>query len=125
MTAFEAYWCGSWQTVERLRISDGTICMHVIDNKDQVIEETNISISNLRIRSRKATLSDCTCFLRPGLDICVLSTPHHTQDSDDDENPEPVHTESLAEENLEPVSHCLHFYTLFVWIIVCFFLREC
>ncbi|KAK7379409.1 hypothetical protein VNO80_04868 [Phaseolus coccineus] len=29
--------------------------------------------SDLRIRSRKATLSDCSTFLRRGIDICVLS----------------------------------------------------
>ncbi|KAH0850894.1 hypothetical protein HID58_095146 [Brassica napus] len=30
----------------------------------------------LRLRSRKATLNDCTCFLRPGIDVCVLYPLH-------------------------------------------------
>ena len=39
-------------------------------------------LSDIRIRSRKATLSDCSRFLRPGIDICVLSTPQRSNDSD-------------------------------------------
>ncbi|KAA8534022.1 hypothetical protein F0562_031539 [Nyssa sinensis] len=85
---FEAFCYGSWKTVERLRIKDGAITMHFVDSG--VVEEENIPISNLRIRSRRATLSDCTCFLRPGLDICVLSTPQHAENSGEEENLEPV-----------------------------------
>lgn len=70
---FEAYWWGSWQPVERLRIKDGIITMHVTDG-EKVMEE-NIPMPNLRLRSRKATVSDCSCLLRPGIDVCVLSTP--------------------------------------------------
>lgn len=96
LTAFEAFWCESWQTVERLRIRDGEIRMHVTD--DEAVIETTIPVSNLRIRSRKATVSDCTCFLRPGIDICVLSTSQHT------ENIENSGDENIELENPEPVS---------------------
>ncbi|KAI3517493.1 hypothetical protein L1887_16708 [Cichorium endivia] len=47
-------------------------------------------MSDLRIRSRKANLADCTCFLRPGIDVCVLSTIPKTEDDSNNENPEPV-----------------------------------
>ncbi|CAH9057903.1 unnamed protein product [Cuscuta epithymum] len=91
---FEVFRDGSWQPVERIRIQHGTFGMHILDEGDLI--EEDISISNVRIRSRKATTSDCACFLRPGLDICVFSTPHQTQDSDSEEDtddktePEPV-----------------------------------
>ena len=39
-------------------------------------------LSDIRISSRKATLSDCSRFLRPGIDICVLSAPQQSTDSD-------------------------------------------
>ncbi|CAL5406312.1 unnamed protein product [Camellia sinensis] len=58
--------------------------------------EENVPISNLQIRSRKATLSDCTCFLRPGLVFCVLSTPQGTEDSSDDENQDPAEEAAIA-----------------------------
>ena len=79
--------------MECLRIREGSISSHVVDN-GEVIEE-NIPMSNLRIRSRKATLTDCTCFLRPGVDICVLSTSQHTENSDDEDNLDPVSTDSF------------------------------
>lgn len=37
--------------------------------------------SDMRIKSRKASLSDCTSFLRQGIDVCVLST-FQSDDSD-------------------------------------------
>ena len=82
LTAFEAYWWGSWHAVERLRIKDGAITMHVVDN-GEVIEEM-IPTSNLRMRSRKATINDCSCILRPGLDVCVLTASSDTEDSSED-----------------------------------------
>lgn len=88
LTAFEAFYYGSWQTVERLRIKDGAITMLLVDGGN--IEEENVPLSNLRVRSRKATYSDCTCFLRPGLDVCVLSTLQLTENSSEEEKQEPV-----------------------------------
>ncbi|XP_076927124.1 SNF2 domain-containing protein CLASSY 1-like [Bidens hawaiensis] len=86
---FEAYWCGSWLPVERLRIRNGVVSMF-IKNKETTTEET-IPMSDFRIRSRKANLADCTCFLRPGIDVCVLSVYQPPdEESNDDEDPEPV-----------------------------------
>ncbi|ESR49053.1 SNF2 domain-containing protein CLASSY 1 [Citrus sinensis] len=84
---FEAFFHDSWRTVELIRIKDGTMTMHLKDN--QCYTEKRRPFSNLRIRSRKATSSDCTCFLRPGIDVCVLSA---SQDAEclDEENEEPV-----------------------------------
>lgn len=87
LTAFEAYCWGSWQPVERLRIKDGVITMHVIDG-EEVTEET-ATITNLRLRSRKATVSDCSCILRPGVDVCVLSAPD-MENSDEEKKLSPV-----------------------------------
>ncbi|KAK6145563.1 hypothetical protein DH2020_022383 [Rehmannia glutinosa] len=85
---FEAFWPGSWQPVERLEISDGAITTHVVDNEDVV--QVDIPMSHLRVRSRKATWSDCASFLRPGIDVCVLSTTHTSENDDDETNAEPV-----------------------------------
>ncbi|KAK6122007.1 hypothetical protein DH2020_044252 [Rehmannia glutinosa] len=86
--SFEAFWPGSWQPVERLEISDGAITTHVVDNEDVV--QVDIPMSHLRVRSRKATWSDCASFLRPGIDVCVLSTTHTSENDDDETNAEPV-----------------------------------
>ncbi|KAG8380895.1 hypothetical protein BUALT_Bualt06G0064300 [Buddleja alternifolia] len=87
-SAFEAFWSGSWKPVERLKVADGAISTNIADNGD-VIEE-DIPLSHLRIRSRKATWSDCTSFLRQGVDVCVFSTPPKSEDSDDETNDDPV-----------------------------------
>lgn len=84
---FEAFFHDSWKTVELIRIEDGTMTMHLKDN--QCYTEEKRPFSNLRIRSRKATLSDCTYFLRPGVDVCVLSASQNVECSDE-ENEEPV-----------------------------------
>lgn len=84
---FEAFWCGSWKSVERLRISGGDITVH-IDNNGVVTEE-DIPMSHLRIKSRKATCHDCTSFLRPGVEICVFFIPQYSKRSDE-EKKEPV-----------------------------------
>ncbi|KAH7854874.1 hypothetical protein Vadar_018632 [Vaccinium darrowii] len=85
---FEAFYYGSWQSVERLRIKDGAITMLLVDGGN--IVEENVPLSNLRVKSRKATSSDCTCFLRPGLDVCVLSTSQITENSSEEEKQEPI-----------------------------------
>lgn len=66
----------------------GTISTHILVD-GEVIEE-NIPVSNLRMRSRIATLSDCACFLRPGLEVCVLSTPYQAEDLGDEKDGKPV-----------------------------------
>ncbi|KAH7839896.1 hypothetical protein Vadar_010100 [Vaccinium darrowii] len=85
---FEAFCHGSWRTVECLQIRAGAKTMLLAGDGD--VSEEDVPITNLRIRSRKATLSDCTCFLRPGLDVCVLSTCQLTGSSSEEENLEPV-----------------------------------
>ncbi|PWA47815.1 SNF2-related, N-terminal domain-containing protein [Artemisia annua] len=90
---FEAYWCGSWLPVERLRIRNGVVSMFIV-NKEETTEE-NIPMSDFRIRSRKANLADCTCLLRPGIDVCVnaiYQPPDEESDNEesDNEDSEPV-----------------------------------
>ncbi|QCE01379.1 SNF2 domain-containing protein CLASSY 2-like [Vigna unguiculata] len=77
---FEAVSSGSWQAVEFIKIEAGTMYIHFVDNHYMPMEKG--PLSDIRIRSRKATLSDCSRFLRPGIDICVLSTPQRSNDSD-------------------------------------------
>ncbi|XP_057980606.1 SNF2 domain-containing protein CLASSY 1-like [Malania oleifera] len=84
---FEAFISGSWQIVELIRIKDGAMTLHFMDGGFMIAKKG--PYSNLRVRSRKATLNDCTCFFRPGVDICALFTSQKT--------------ESSVEENLEPV----------------------
>lgn len=86
--AFEAFWAGSWQPVELLKIDNGTISTHILKNEDIIKED--IPLSHLRVRSRKATWLDCTSFLRPGIDVCVLSASGKSEDADDERNNEPV-----------------------------------
>ncbi|XWS74759.1 hypothetical protein CRYUN_Cryun01aG0025300 [Craigia yunnanensis] len=83
---FEILFHDSWQAVELIRIKDGIMTMHLIDD-EYLIEKQ--PFSDFRVKSRKASLSDCTCFLRPGIDVCVLSGSQQIG-SLDDENPEPV-----------------------------------
>nr|XP_043630186.1 SNF2 domain-containing protein CLASSY 1 [Erigeron canadensis]XP_043630191.1 SNF2 domain-containing protein CLASSY 1 [Erigeron canadensis] len=85
---FEVYWCGSWLPVECLRIRNGVVSMFIL-HKGETTEE-NVSVSDLRIRSRKANMADCTCLLRPGIDVCVHSIYQPADEESSDENPEPV-----------------------------------
>lgn len=68
--------------------------MHVID--DESVTEVQIPISNIRIRPRKATAIDCTCLLRPGIDVSVFSIPQRTEEEED--------TGNSPAEDLKPVS---------------------
>lgn len=81
MSAFEALFYGSWEAVELIRIVNGSMTLHFEDFQTVIQEKS--PIANLRIRSRQATLSDCTCFLRPGVDICVLSASQQGNSSDE------------------------------------------
>ncbi|KAI4306883.1 hypothetical protein L6164_030125 [Bauhinia variegata] len=80
-TSFEACLFGSWQAVEVIKIEEGTITLHFMDKGCVLMEKG--PFSDLRIRSKKATLRDCSCVLRPGIDICVLSTSQTTDLSDE------------------------------------------
>lgn len=55
--------------------------MHFVDKHYMTMEKG--PLSDIRIRSREATLSDCSRFLRPGIDICVLSPPQQSKDSEE------------------------------------------
>ncbi|GMJ14484.1 chromatin remodeling 42, CLASSY2 [Hibiscus trionum] len=83
---FEVFVRDSWKAVKLIRIKNGFMTLHIIDGQ-YLIEKK--PFADLRVRSRKAMLPDCTCFLRPGIDICVLSHPEQTE-SLDDETPEPL-----------------------------------
>ncbi|KAJ1410654.1 hypothetical protein SESBI_21822 [Sesbania bispinosa] len=55
----------------------------------QFLDDTRMEMekrpsSDIRIKSRKATLSDCHYFLQPGVDICVLSNFECNDDDDSD-----------------------------------------
>lgn len=52
------------------------------DNHSCVIQNKG-PFPNIRVRSRQANSYDCTCFLRPGVDVCVLSTPENTENSEE------------------------------------------
>lgn len=82
LTVFEALCCGSWKAVELLRISNGTLNMKFVDHPCEIQDKG--PFANLRVRSRRATLYDCICLLRPGVDICVLSKSDHTESSDEE-----------------------------------------
>ncbi|KAL2317089.1 hypothetical protein Fmac_030965 [Flemingia macrophylla] len=77
---FEAVAFGSWQAVKFIKVEAGTLSMHFVDNYHMTMEKG--PASDIRIRSRKATSSDCSRFLRPGIDVCVLSAPQKSDDSD-------------------------------------------
>ncbi|XP_054797878.1 SNF2 domain-containing protein CLASSY 2-like isoform X2 [Prosopis cineraria] len=76
---FEAFLSGSWKAVELIKIEGGTSTLHFINSQNRVLKKG--PDSDIRIRSRKATLSDCSCFLRPGIDVCVLSASQQDDNS--------------------------------------------
>uniref|UniRef100_A0A1J3DA00 SNF2 domain-containing protein CLASSY 2 n=1 Tax=Noccaea caerulescens TaxID=107243 RepID=A0A1J3DA00_NOCCA len=67
---FEIFCSNTWKAVEYIRIEDGNMVIRLLENA-YVLEDIR-PFQRLRLRSRKATLSDCICFLRPGIDVCVL-----------------------------------------------------
>ncbi|XP_012571350.1 LOW QUALITY PROTEIN: SNF2 domain-containing protein CLASSY 1-like [Cicer arietinum] len=75
---FEAVLSGSWQPVKLIRIESGTTALHFIHTR----QIQNPLSPDIRIKSRKATLSDCSSFLRPGIDISVLLGLRFIHDSD-------------------------------------------
>lgn len=79
--------CGSWQAVEKIRIRNGLITLHLVNDQFMVLERG--PYSDFRVRSRQATSSDCTCFLRPGVDVCVLSFSNNMENLDM-QSPQPV-----------------------------------
>ncbi|KAK9167271.1 hypothetical protein Scep_002462 [Stephania cephalantha] len=78
---FEAFYDGSWWNVECIRIREGTITMPVEYHSLKI--EEKIRFKHIRIRSRRANMSDCSCYLRPGVDICVHLTDPSEAASDE------------------------------------------
>ncbi|XP_052187132.1 SNF2 domain-containing protein CLASSY 1-like [Diospyros lotus] len=113
---FEAFYKGSWKIVECLRIRMGAITALLADGGDTF--EENVPLSNIRMRSRKAKLSDCTCFIRPGLDICVLSSSQLTESSSEEKNSEPVWLDakiiSIERRPHEPECSCQFFVSFYL-----------
>lgn len=110
LTAFEALCCGSWKSVELISIRNGTMSMKFVDN--QYVSHDRGPFSDLRIKSRQATLSDCTCFLRQGVDICVLSIPQQTEGSDEVVK-DPVSYIRIWDFNLELMTSCTYLCKLY------------
>ncbi|CAI8586349.1 unnamed protein product [Vicia faba] len=92
---FEAISLGSWHPVESIKVKSGAITIHFADNHRITMDKGTLSavdkgtLSDIRISSRKAIVSDCSRFLRPGIDICVL-TPRKQANDSAGLNPEPV-----------------------------------
>ncbi|GAB4827645.1 SNF2 domain-containing protein CLASSY [Ancistrocladus abbreviatus] len=82
---FEVLYRSSWQTVEQIRISNGAIAFRLA-GIGYVFEEKGL-LSSLQLRPRKASLSDCTLFLRPGVDVRVLHTSQHSGNSCEEAEP--------------------------------------
>lgn len=74
--------------MERLKINGGAISSHIVEKG--VVIDKDLPMSHLRVRSKRATVSDCISFLRQGVDVCVFSTFHNPEDSDDEKSDEPV-----------------------------------
>uniref|UniRef100_A0A0E0LQ43 Uncharacterized protein n=1 Tax=Oryza punctata TaxID=4537 RepID=A0A0E0LQ43_ORYPU len=75
---FEAFYDGSWHGVNCIRIRNGNLFVKFIYSGSTV--EHSVDGDCLRLRSRKATCSDCSNVLKPGVDVCVQS-PHTLQTS--------------------------------------------
>ncbi|KAJ8769477.1 hypothetical protein K2173_002967 [Erythroxylum novogranatense] len=112
---FEASQSGSWEGVEFIEVRDGVMTLNFTDNTQ--LTAKNGPYANIRIKSRKATLSDCICFLRPGIDVCVLSSPNDGENSGK-ENPEPLWIDakisSIERKPHESQCSCQFFVKLYV-----------
>ncbi|XP_049932549.1 SNF2 domain-containing protein CLASSY 2-like isoform X2 [Nymphaea colorata] len=67
----EAFNHGAWWGARSVRIQEGRVIVD-FDNQNLCSQET--SLDKLRWRSRKATPSDCGYFLKPGVEVAVLSS---------------------------------------------------
>ncbi|XP_057418012.1 SNF2 domain-containing protein CLASSY 1-like [Lotus japonicus] len=87
---FEAFAFGSWKPVELIKVESGMVILHFMDKQEIAIDKCFsdmrpkseiTTFADMRIRSRKATLSDCASFLRSGIDVCALSNFQSSDDS--------------------------------------------
>ncbi|KAG1371519.1 SNF2 domain-containing protein CLASSY 2 [Cocos nucifera] len=70
-TPFEAFYDGSWHGTKHVSIKSGSIFVQ-FDHRGSMLQD-KIHGDCLRMRSRKASSFDCSHFLKPGIDVCVLS----------------------------------------------------
>lgn len=77
LAAFEVFYDGSWHGVNCIRIRNGNLFVKFIYSGSTV--EHNVDGDCLRLRSRRATCSDCSNVLKPGVDVCVQSS--HTPEA--------------------------------------------
>ncbi|CAL9037168.1 SNF2 domain-containing protein CLASSY 1-like [Musa acuminata AAA Group] len=70
-TPFEAYYHGSWHGVDHISIRNGSTFAKLNYHGTMIVDKVDGDC--LRMRSRKASLSDCIHFLKPGVEVCVLS----------------------------------------------------
>ena len=80
LAAFEAFHNGSWHGVNSVRIRDGALLVKFVSSGSTV--QHDIDGSYLRIRSRKATCSDCSHVLKPGADVCVWQATYRGETKD-------------------------------------------
>ncbi|XP_074565015.1 SNF2 domain-containing protein CLASSY 1-like [Curcuma longa] len=70
-TPFEALYNGSWHGVDHISIKNGSTFAKINYNGSMVLDKVDGDC--LRMRSRKASSSDCSHLLKPGTDVCALS----------------------------------------------------
>ncbi|CAK8566439.1 unnamed protein product [Lathyrus sativus] len=85
---FEAVLSGSWQPVKLIEVEFGKTTLHFMNS--QQIQTPLSSSSDIRIGSRKATSSDCSYFLRSGIDISMLLGFRHHDDNSYQLSPFPM-----------------------------------
>ncbi|KAK8947325.1 hypothetical protein KSP39_PZI006687 [Platanthera zijinensis] len=85
LSAFEAFCHGSWNPVDLVNIRNGKTFIWF--NHQSSTAEEEVSVDNIRLRSRKADFYDCSRLLKFGVDVCVLSACPISEDSDKDSQP--------------------------------------
>ncbi|PKA67256.1 CHD3-type chromatin-remodeling factor PICKLE [Apostasia shenzhenica] len=81
-TPFEAFCRGSWHETDTLSIINGKIFIQI--GQDTSTIEKEICGDYIRLRSRKANAYDCSNLLKVGVDVCVLSTRHNLEKSNEE-----------------------------------------
>ncbi|ONM61039.1 SNF2 domain-containing protein CLASSY 1 isoform X2 [Zea mays] len=79
---FEAFHNGSWHGANSIMIRDGGLLVKFVSSGYAVAVQHDIDGSYLRVRSRKATCSDCSHVLKPGADVCVWQAVYRGETKD-------------------------------------------
>lgn len=82
LAAFEAFHNGSWHGANSIMIRDGGLLVKFLSSGHAVAVQHDIDGSYLRVRSRKATCSDCSHVLKPGADVCVWQAVYRGETKD-------------------------------------------